>query len=65
MTQDAAHRRLLTRLAIGLGLFAVLAVTVSFFTDGDGWGLRGTAMVLIILGLAIGRYARQQPPPVE
>lgn len=65
MTADHSdRRRLLIRLALGLGLLAVLAGTSSFLID-DSWALRGIALLLIILGLAAARMAYRQPPPVD
>lgn len=65
MSSTPPNRRvMLSIFAVGFGLFAVAAATASFFTEAV-WGLRATALVLIILGLALGRMAMRQPPPAD
>jgi multisubunit Na+/H+ antiporter MnhG subunit len=54
----------LSIIAIVLGVLAVVAVTASFFTE-PVWGLRAIALVLIVIGLALGRAAGGRPPTAE
>ncbi|MGI9016670.1 MAG: hypothetical protein ACR2HR_06130 [Euzebya sp.] len=56
------RRRLFSILAVTLGGLAVVSATISFSVE-DPTVLRGTALVLIIVGLILGRVALRQPPP--
>jgi hypothetical protein len=55
------RRRTLSILAIAFGVLAVLIGAASFATSA-AWELRGVALVLIIIGLGLGRMAGRQPP---